>query len=56
MTDLLRIVMVRAADNQNPDPDRMEAQVRSVAEEMGVSDVDLGPRLDDTDARLISMT
>lgn len=55
MTDLLRIVMVRAADNQNPDPDRMEAQVRSVAEEMGVSDVDLGPRLDDTDARLISM-
>jgi hypothetical protein len=55
MTDLLRIIMGRATDNQNPDPDHMETQIRSVAEEMGVSGVDLGPRLDDADARLILM-
>ncbi|KAL4913158.1 hypothetical protein BDW62DRAFT_169404 [Aspergillus aurantiobrunneus] len=55
MTDLLRIVMSRATGNLNPDPDRMEEKIRSVAEEMGVSGVDLGPRLGDENANFISM-
>ncbi|KAL4784259.1 hypothetical protein BJX76DRAFT_223710 [Aspergillus varians] len=55
MTDLLRIVMGRAAGNQGPDPDRVEAQILSAAEEMGVSGIDLSPRLGDEYAGLISM-
>lgn len=53
MTDLLRIVMGRADGAQSADPARMEEKIRAVAEEMGVSGIDLGPRLGDGDAALM---
>lgn len=57
MTDLLRIVMSRAdtSPNQTPDPNRVEEQLCTVAEEMGVPGIYLGPRLDDENAGLVSM-
>ncbi|KAL4802891.1 hypothetical protein BDV18DRAFT_46997 [Aspergillus unguis] len=54
MTDLLRIVMARAAGSQGLDLDQIEEEIRSVAEYMGVAGIDLGPRLSDEDAALIS--
>ncbi|RDW81777.1 pentatricopeptide repeat protein [Aspergillus mulundensis] len=57
MTDLLRIVMgqVNARTNQAPDPDRVEEQLCSVAVEMGVPGIYLGPKLGDENSGLISM-
>ncbi|KAL4765214.1 pentatricopeptide repeat protein [Aspergillus foveolatus] len=57
MTDLLRIVMSRAdtSPNQTPDRNRVEEQLCTVAEEMGVPGIYLGPRLDDENAGLVSL-
>ncbi|KAL2824523.1 hypothetical protein BDW59DRAFT_85792 [Aspergillus cavernicola] len=56
MTDLLRIVMGRAAasgQGQTPDPSHIEEQIVSVAEEMGVAGIDLGPGLGNEGASLL---
>ncbi|KAL4902515.1 hypothetical protein BDW74DRAFT_157942 [Aspergillus multicolor] len=57
MTELLRIVMgqVNARTNQTPDPSRVEEQLCSVAVEMGVPEIYLGPKLGDENSGLISM-
>ncbi|KAL2814766.1 hypothetical protein BJX63DRAFT_190655 [Aspergillus granulosus] len=54
-TDLLRIVMARASTASRPDPDRVEAKILAVAEEMGVPGIYLGPKLGDEDASLLLM-
>ncbi|KAL4940526.1 hypothetical protein BDV06DRAFT_19195 [Aspergillus oleicola] len=54
ITDLLRIIMGRAEGAESLDADAMEGEIRKVAVEMGVSGIELGPRLDEGDARLVS--
>ncbi|KAL2854312.1 hypothetical protein BJY01DRAFT_205907 [Aspergillus pseudoustus] len=53
MTDLLRIVMAQASTASTPDPNRVEAKLLAVAEEMGVPGVYLGPKLGDDGASLL---
>ncbi|KAL4969244.1 pentatricopeptide repeat protein [Aspergillus stella-maris] len=53
ITDLLRVIMGRTEGGESLDADAMEEQIRAVAEEMGVSGIELGPKLDDN-AGLVS--
>ncbi|KAL4872180.1 hypothetical protein BDV12DRAFT_162440 [Aspergillus spectabilis] len=53
MTDLLRVIMGRVAGDQSLDSDRIEARIDVVAGEMGVSGINLGPKLGDDGASLL---
>jgi hypothetical protein len=53
MTDLLRVVMARVSGGSSLESDRVEAKILTVAEEMGVRGIYLGPKLGDKDASLL---
>ncbi|KAL3494229.1 hypothetical protein BJX62DRAFT_198874 [Aspergillus germanicus] len=53
MTDLLRVVMARVSGGSSLESDRIEAKILTVAEEMGVRGIYLGPKLGDKDASLL---